>query len=88
MLAVQYGMGPEALAARIGQPPIMGRELLRLHQDTYRVFWRWSDAAVDHATRHGSIDTVFGWRVHTSPTRIPGFSETSPCRPTALKCSG
>ena len=42
--------GPEALAARIGQPTIMGRELIRLHQETYKVFWRWSDAAVDHAT--------------------------------------
>ena len=63
VLAVQYGMGPDALAARIGQPTIMGRELIRLHQETYKVFWRWSDAAVDHATLSGSIGTVFGWRV-------------------------
>src|SRR5262249_36110978 len=27
VLAVQYGMGPDALATRIGQPTIMGREL-------------------------------------------------------------
>jgi DNA polymerase-1 len=40
VLAVQYGMGADSLAARIGQPPIRARELLRLHRETYRVFWR------------------------------------------------
>jgi DNA polymerase I-like protein with 3'-5' exonuclease and polymerase domains len=66
VLAVQYGMGADSLAARIGQPPIRARELLRLHHETYRVFWRWSDAAVDYAMLKGSLYTVFGWRVHTS----------------------
>jgi DNA polymerase I len=67
VLAVQYGMGADALAQRIGQPPIRARELLRLHRETYRVFWRWSDAAVDHAMLHGSLHTVFGWRVRVPP---------------------
>ena len=49
VLAVQYGMGSGALSARIGQPPVVARDLLRAHQETYRAFWRWSDAAVDHA---------------------------------------
>jgi hypothetical protein len=63
VLAVQYGMGPDALAQRIGQPPIRARELLRLHRETYKVFWEWSDAAVDHAMLYGHLHTVFGWRV-------------------------
>ncbi len=62
VLAVQYGMGANSLAQRIGQPPIRARELLRLHLETYRVFWRWSDAALDHAMLTGSLHTVFGWR--------------------------
>jgi hypothetical protein len=66
-LAVQYGMGPDALAQRIGQPPIKARELLRLHRETYRVFWAWSDIAVNHAMLYGHLDTVFGWRVHVPP---------------------
>src|SRR5262249_32845500 len=66
VLAAQYGMGADSLAVRLGQPPIRARELLRLHHETYRVFWRWSDAAVDHAMLKGSLHTVFGWRVHTS----------------------
>jgi len=40
-LAVLFGMGADSLAQRIGQPVILARELLRLHQQTYRVFWRW-----------------------------------------------
>jgi hypothetical protein len=52
-----------AAAGRIGQPPIRARELLRLHRQTYYEFWRWSDAAVDHAMLTGGLHTVFGWRV-------------------------
>lgn len=63
-LAVQYGMGPEALANRIGQPPIVGRELLRRHRETYRRFWKWSQAAVDTAMLYGTIRTAFGWPIH------------------------
>jgi hypothetical protein len=39
-------------------------ELLRLHRQTYPVFWRWSDAAVEHAMLSGTLNTVFGWAVH------------------------
>jgi DNA polymerase I len=67
VLAVQYGMGADALAQRIGQPPIRARELLRLHRETYRVFWAWSDRALDHAMLTGSLNTAFGWRVQVPP---------------------
>ena len=63
-LGVQYGMEHESLARRIAQPPIVARDLLRAHHETYRTFWRWSDAAVDHAMLRGSLHTVFGWHVH------------------------
>ena len=64
VLAVQYGMESESLAARIGQPPVMARDLLRAHRDTYRKFWCWSDAAVDHAMLTSTLHTVFGWCIH------------------------
>jgi hypothetical protein len=64
VLAVQYGMGADSLAQRIGQPPIRARELLRLHRETYRDFWAWSDRVLDHAMLTGSLNTAFGWRVH------------------------
>jgi DNA polymerase I len=71
VLAVQYGMGPDALAARIGQPPVVARDLLRAHQETYRAFWRWSDAAVDHAMSKSSLHTIFGWTIHVGAESNP-----------------
>jgi DNA polymerase I len=66
-LAVLYGMGAESLAVRIGQPVAQARYLLELHRQTYRVFWRWSDAAVDFALLTGQLHTVFGWTTHVEP---------------------
>ena len=73
VLAVQYGMGPESLALRIGQPVIRAKELLRLHQETYRIFWTWSDAAVDYAMLHNKLWTVFGWTVKAGSNPNPRF---------------
>jgi DNA polymerase I-like protein with 3'-5' exonuclease and polymerase domains len=71
VLAVQYGMGAEGLALRIAQPPIRTRELLRRHHETYRVFWRWSDAVVDYAMLTGRLFTVFGWQVQVPAEANP-----------------
>ena len=70
-LGVIYGMEAETLARRIGQPPIVARDVLRAHHETYRQFWRWSDAAVDYAMLHGSLHTVFGWHVHVAENPNP-----------------
>lgn len=67
-LAVQYGMGAESLAQRIGQPIAYARELLRLHHETYPQFWRWSDAVVDYAMLRGQVHTVFGWQISVGST--------------------
>ena len=83
VLAVQYGMGAESLAQRIGQPPIRARELLRLHRETYRVFWRWSDAAVDHAMLTGGLHTAFGWKV-----QVPTSSNERSLRNFPMQANG
>ncbi len=70
-LAVQYGMGSRSLAQRLDQPEAMARELLRLHRETYPVFWAWSEGAVNHALLRGWLQTVFGWRVHVGPKANP-----------------
>jgi hypothetical protein len=70
-LGVQYGMEAPSLALRIAQPPIVARDLLRAHCETYRHFWRWSDAAIDRAMLHGSLATVFGWRIHAGENVNP-----------------
>jgi hypothetical protein len=73
VLAVQYGMEFKSLAARLNQPPVLARDLLRAHRETYPIFWRWSDAAVDYAVLNGVLLTVFGWTVHT----MAGFNPRS-----------
>lgn len=65
-LAVQYGMGEEALGRRIGQPTIYARQLLKLHHQTYRTFWAWSDGVVDYAQIHRKLWTLFGWQLYLS----------------------
>jgi len=61
VLGVQYGIGDLALAGRIGKLPIVARDLLRLHHEVFKVFWRWSDQALDHAMLCGWQRSVFGW---------------------------
>jgi DNA polymerase I len=70
-LAVQYGMGERGLALRIGQPPVVARDLLRAHRETYARFWRWSDHAVDRAVLTGSIYSCFGVALHLAPGANP-----------------
>ena len=71
VLAVQYGMGAESLACRIGQPPVVARDLLRAHHETYRSFWRRSDASLDHAMLADELHTVFGWHIHVGENPNP-----------------
>ena len=63
VLAVQYGMGAESLATRIGKSVIQSRELLQAHHHVYQKFWAWSDAVVCHATLLKNLYTVFGWKI-------------------------
>jgi DNA polymerase-1 len=76
-LAIQYLMGEKSFAERIGEPPIVARDLLNAHRNTFRNFWRWSDAAVDTAMLTGRLHTVFGWPIHvtekTNPRTLRNF---------------
>ncbi|WP_083519252.1 DNA polymerase [Bradyrhizobium jicamae] len=79
-LAVAYGMEAEGLARRIGRPTIVARDLLQAHHETYRRFWAWSDAAVDHAMLTGSLQTVFGWPVQGGENPNPRSLRNFPCQ--------
>jgi DNA polymerase I len=83
VLAVQYGMEAPSLALRIAQPPIVARDLLRAHRETYRCFWDWSDAAVDQAMLIGMIHTVFGW-----PVRVGAWSNPRSLRNFPMQANG
>jgi DNA polymerase-1 len=77
-LGVLYDMGVKTLALRTGQPTFQARELLRLHHETYSKFWKWSDAAVDYAMLHGTLQTAFGWTIHAGAQVNPRFLRNFP----------
>ena len=42
-----------------------------LDHETYPVFWKWSDAAVDHGMLRGHLHAVFGWTVRVGKDANP-----------------
>ena len=80
VLGVQYGMGAETLALRIGQPALVARDLLRKHRETFPQFWRWSDGAVDHAMLLGWLPTRLGWTLHVGADSNPRSLRNYPCQ--------
>jgi hypothetical protein len=80
VLGVLYGMGPETLAGRIGQPAARGRELIEAHRAAYPRFWRWSDEAVLDALASGAIRSVFGWTLRVGDDASPRSLRNFPCQ--------
>jgi hypothetical protein len=70
-LGVLYGLSAEGLARKLNVPPCHGWELLRLHQQTFRTFWEWSDRIEAQAMFTGRLQTVFGWLVHAGREANP-----------------
>jgi hypothetical protein len=70
-LGVLYGLSAEGLARRLGVPPCLGRELLRMHQETFRRFWVWSEQVEMEGVLTGRLETVFGWTVHVGADANP-----------------
>jgi len=64
VLAVQYVMGEESFANRIGQPVTRAQELLDLHRKTYAGYWKWSETILERFHLRLDISTVFGWTLH------------------------
>ncbi len=77
VLGLQYGMGEETLAERIGKPRIVARELIRAHQQRYRKFWDMADSVISIAMDHRPVQTVGGWPLQVcsdpSPNSVMNF---------------
>jgi hypothetical protein len=71
ILGVQYGIGSLSLADQIGGPPIVARELMREHRQTFRKFWKWIEMVVDKAMLEGRLQTTMGWTIHTGRNPNP-----------------
>ena len=61
MLATQYGMATETLAAKLGVSALEAHEMLRQHRSIFAQYWKWSDDWVQHALQTGSMHTTMGW---------------------------
>jgi DNA polymerase I len=70
-LGVLYGLSAEGLARKLHVPPCRGWELLRMHQETFRQFWRWSDQVEMAGMLTCRLRTVFGWTVHVGADANP-----------------
>jgi hypothetical protein len=70
-LGVLYGLSADGLARKLNVPPCRGRELLQMHQETFRRFWAWSDRAEMTGMLMGELRTVYGWSVHVGPDVNP-----------------
>jgi hypothetical protein len=64
LLAAQYGMTAESLAAWLGISLAEARELQRKHRAVYAVYWRWSDAQLALTLTSGRAYTCYGWQYH------------------------
>jgi DNA polymerase I-like protein with 3'-5' exonuclease and polymerase domains len=86
-LAVQYGMGAEALASSLNVSPAQARWLLQRHHETYPKFWQWSDAVEMYAFLENTLWTVFGWNLYLGARSTPAPCEIFPCKPMGPRCS-
>jgi DNA polymerase-1 len=64
VLGIGYGMTEYGLAIKAEVSRMEARELLRLHKQTYKRFWEWSDSVVTTALFRGEMSTSFGWHMH------------------------
>jgi len=64
VLGVQYGMSGYSLAGRIGGSVAAANMLIAAHKRTYKKYWSWVDAVVNHGLLYGCLASTLGWRVH------------------------
>jgi DNA polymerase I-like protein with 3'-5' exonuclease and polymerase domains len=64
ILGIQFGMGPNTLAYRLGITLPEARHLLGCYRRTYSRFWQWLEAVCDYAQIYGELTATFGWKIH------------------------
>jgi DNA polymerase I len=74
LLATQYGMACETLAARLGVSTFEAHQMLMQHRELFAQYWQWSDDWVQHSLQTGVMWTPMGWYCRTGITE---FNERS-----------
>jgi hypothetical protein len=67
LLAVNYSMGYQSLARKLHKPFAYARELLGLHKQVYRRYWKWVGMVQNQAMLTSNLHTIFGWQVNVPP---------------------
>lgn len=79
-LAVQYGMGAEALAASLGLSTAYGRDLLTQHKRTFPRFWQWVNDVASTAAARRKLVAAFGWQINVVSTTKATTLQNWPCQ--------
>jgi DNA polymerase family A len=74
LLAIQYGIQAETLAARLGISTFEAHEMLAQHRELFAVYWRWAADWLAHTLDTGVLWTPLGWFCRTGITE---FNERS-----------
>jgi len=71
-LGVLFGLSEHGLASKLGVSVVEGKQLLRLHRQTFPQFWKWTEGVTMEGSLSGRLNTVFGW-----PIRVIGGFRTN-----------
>ena len=74
LVAIQYGVQAETLAARLGISTFEAQEMLAQHHELFAVYWRWAADWLAHTLDTGVLWTPMGWFCRTGITE---FNERS-----------
>jgi hypothetical protein len=70
LLAIQYGIGAETLASRLGISVFAAHEMIVQHHELFAVYWRWAEDWLAHALDTGVMWTPLGWECRTGVTEF------------------
>ena len=85
VLATQYGMGAESLAARLNTPELRAKQLLDMHRKVYRTFWDWSDNLYNATVAGNRLATLFGWQLNVQRDLNPRSLRNFPMQANAAE---
>ncbi len=87
VLGVQYGMGADSLAMRIGKSRPYAEEFLHHHKRVYSKYWSWSEHVLNTTLFNRRITTCYGWQLNVigSERKEARTIKNFPCQATSAE---
>jgi DNA polymerase-1 len=70
LLAIQYSIGAETLAGRLGVSTLEAHEMIQQHRELFVVYWRWAEDWLAHSLDAGVMWTPLDWQCRTGITEF------------------